>query len=49
MYKSKELTDYDAYFADHPELKPEWREFMEPEMSRAEDEVFLFVLGTVLM
>lgn len=49
MYQSKNLTDYEEYFKTHEELKPEWREFMEPEMAKAEDQVFMFVLGTVLM
>lgn len=49
MYKSELLTDFDEYFAQQEELRPEWRAFIEPELAKTEDDVFNFVTGVLLM
>lgn len=49
MAKSELLTDYDEYFARQEDVKPEWRAFMEPAIAKSEDEVFTFIVGTILL
>ena len=42
---SKYFISFDKFLEEHPEIKPEWREFMEPVYMENERKLFAYLIG----
>jgi hypothetical protein len=41
--------DYEDFQSEHPEVDPEWREFVEPVIMGVDESVYGFIVGYLLM
>ena len=48
MEDTKKFYDYEDFQREHPEVDPEWRDFVEPVVMGADDSVYSFVIGYLL-
>ncbi|MDR3160896.1 MAG: hypothetical protein LBU28_04705 [Spirochaetaceae bacterium] len=49
MDDRKYYQDYEDFQKEHPEIDPSWREFVEPVVIGADDGVFNFICGYILI
>jgi hypothetical protein len=42
---NKYFKAFDQFMEEHPELNPEWREFVEPRIQKTEKDFFSFVFS----
>jgi hypothetical protein len=42
---NKYFKAFDQFMEEHPELNPEWREFVEPRIQKTEKDFFSFLFG----
>lgn len=40
---------FDEFLAEHPEIDPEWREFIEPVIQKTEDGLYAFIMSYIFM
>lgn len=44
-----ERKTFEEFLNDHPEIKPEWREIIEPIIQGADDSVYKFIMTYIFM
>ncbi len=49
MEEKKYFHNFDEFLAEHPEIDPEWREFMEPVIQGHDDGLYKFIMTFIFM
>jgi hypothetical protein len=44
---SRCFKTFDEFLEDNPKISPEWREFMEPRIQKAERDMIVYLLGVI--
>lgn len=46
---NKYTMTFDEFLAEHPEIDPEWRSFIEPVIQSNEDSFYSFIMSYIFM
>ena len=49
MEDKNRYLSFNEFLKDHPEIKPEWKEFVEPVIKKEEKDLMAFILSRILM